>query len=137
MGTARVPRCSWGGGHFLTQDSCPCDIVGGHMRAPREPWGSGDACGSSKLLKAAKETPLDRGEGSRCMSSLTNEVAESCGMPCDSCRRGLCASARAGLSHVTGAKHWSLSRATWKLSLLSPATSPAVKHAVICQGATE
>lgn len=130
MGTARVPRLSWGGGAFFTQDPCPSDIVDGHTRAPREPRGSGDAFESSKLPKAAKETPLDSGDGSRCMSSLTSEVAESCGMPCDSCRRGLCASARAGLSQATGAMHWSLSSAIRNCSLLSPATLPAMKYAV-------
>ena len=63
-------------------DSCLSDIVDGLMCAFREPRGSGDACGS--LPTAAKETPLDSGEGSRCMSNLTSEVAESCGTPCDS-----------------------------------------------------
>lgn len=77
MGTARVPKLSWGGGPFSTQDSCSCDSLDGHIHAPREPRGSGDACGSSKWAKAAMETPLDSGEGSRCMSSLSNEVAES------------------------------------------------------------
>ena len=111
MGTARVPKLSSGSGAFFTQVSWSCDALNGHMHAPREPPGSGDACGSSKLPKAAKETPLTSGEGSRCMSSLSSEVAESCGMPCDSCRRGLCARARAGLSEATGAMHWSLSNA--------------------------
>lgn len=111
MGTARAPKLSSGGRAFFTQVSWSCDALNGHMHAPREPPGSGDACGSSKLPKAAKETPLTSGEGSRCMSSLSSEVAESCGMPCDSCRRGLCARARAGLSEATGAMHWSLSNA--------------------------
>lgn len=50
-------------------------------------------------------------------------------MPCDSCRRGLCASARAGLSEATGAMHWSLSNAMWKGSVLSSAALPAIEHA--------
>lgn len=104
----------------------PLDITEVHMGTSWEPCGSGDPCASSMWPKEAKETPLDKGEGRRCMSSLTNEVAESCGTPCDSCSRGLCAIARAGLSQITGAMLISLSRAILERTLQSCNAWPAV-----------